>query len=104
MQKQIDLLQVCHNISNLWEQVEVSTLQNAWNKLFCSKEQSPDDLIREFTNKDFVNEFALLNINLTSDGVEDWFNSDGPGYEHIDEEGIIDLVTAADEEDDCVVE
>ena len=34
MQKQIDLLQVCHNISNSWEQVEVSTLKNAYNKLF----------------------------------------------------------------------
>ena len=51
--------------------------------------------------------FDSLNINVTSSDVEAWFQGDGPGYEHLNGQGIIELVTAAgddnqqsDEEDE----
>ena len=39
--------------------------------------------------------FDSLNINITSSDVEVWFPGDGPGYEDLSDQGIIELVTAA---------
>ena len=39
--------------------------------------------------------FDSLNMNVTSSDVEAWFQGDGPGYEHLNDQGIIELVTAA---------
>ena len=55
-------------------------------------------------NDDFVEQFAALNIELTTSDIDGWFHADGPGYEHLDEQGIVDLVSAVegnecDEED-----
>ena len=50
-------------------------------------------------NHDFI-EFAALNIELTTSDIDGWFYADGPGYQHLDEKGIVDLVSAA-EENEC---
>ena len=57
-------------------------------------------------NDDFVEQFAALNIKLTTSAIDGWFHADGPGYEYLDEEGIVDLVSVAegnecDEEEDA---
>ena len=56
-------------------------------------------------NDDFVVQFAALNIELTTSDIDYWFHADSPGYEHLNEQGIVDLVSAAegnecDEEED----
>ena len=55
-------------------------------------------------DEDFVERFAALNIILEPSHIDKWFQNDGPGYKHMDEHGIVDLVTAPvedirDEED-----
>ena len=57
-------------------------------------------------NHDFIEQFVALNIELTTSDIDGWFYADGPGYEHFDEKGIVDLVSAAkenecDEEEDA---
>ena len=57
-------------------------------------------------NNDFVEQFAALNIELTTSDIDGWFHADGPGYEYLDEQGIVDLVSVAegnecDEEEDA---
>ena len=47
-------------------------------------------------NDDFVEEFAAPNIELTSSDIDGWFHADGPGYEYLDEQGIIDLISLAE--------
>ena len=47
-------------------------------------------------NDDFVEEFAALNIELTSSDIDGWFHADVPGYEYLDEQGIIDLISLAE--------
>ena len=47
-------------------------------------------------NDDFVEQFAALNIELTTSDIDGWFHVDGPGYEYLDEQGIVDLVSVAD--------
>ena len=55
-------------------------------------------------NDNFVEKFAALNIVLEPSDIDRWFQNDGPGYEHLDTQGIVDLVIAPakeiqDEED-----
>ena len=57
-------------------------------------------------NDDFVEQFAALTIELTISDIDGWFHADGPGYEYLDEQGIVDLVSVAegnecDEEEDA---
>ena len=47
-------------------------------------------------NDDFVEQFAALNIELTTSDIDGWFHADGPGYEYLDEQSIVDLVSVAD--------
>ena len=43
-------------------------------------------------NDDFVEQFAALNIELTTSDIDGWFHPDGPGYEYLGEQGIVHLV------------
>ena len=36
-----------------------------------------------------------LNIELTTADIDGWFHADEPGYEYLDEQGIVDLVSVA---------
>ena len=44
----------------------------------------------ENINEQFVNAFAALNIIVSGDDIDSWLAEDGPGYEHLDDNGIID--------------
>ena len=55
---------------------------------------------------DFVEQLAALNIELTTSDIDGWFHADGPGYEYLDEQGVVDLISVAegnecDEEEDA---
>ena len=50
-------------------------------------------------NDEFVEQFAALNIELTTSDIDGWFQVDGPGHEHMDEQKIVDLVLAAEDEE-----
>ena len=57
-------------------------------------------------NDDFVEQFSALNIELRTSDINGWFHADEPGYEYLDEQGIVDLVSVAegnecDEEEDA---
>ena len=51
-------------------------------------------------NDDFVEQFAAVNIELTTSDIDGWFHADRPGDEYLDEQGIVDLVSVA-EENEC---
>ena len=46
-------------------------------------------------NDNFVEQFAALNIESTTSDIDGWFHADGPGYEYLDKQGIVDLVLVA---------
>ena len=57
-------------------------------------------------NDDFVEQFSALNIEFTTSDIDGWFHADGPGYEYLDEQRIVYLVSVAkgnkcDEEEDA---
>ena len=47
-------------------------------------------------NGNFVEQFSVLNIELTTSDIDGWLHADGPGYEYLDEQGIVDLVSVAE--------
>ena len=102
--KKIGMLKVAHNISKSWDEVEVSTLQKAWNNIL--RPNSEAEVAEPLSNlevKDFVRAFDSLNINVTSSDAEAWFQGDGPRYEHLNDQGIIKLVTAAGDDNNHLI-
>ena len=69
-------------------------------KLLRRKEQPSDNVATEdIDNNGCVCELSLLNINVTSDDVQEWFHADGPSYEHLDDQSIIALAEKDGDED-----
>ena len=63
-----------------------------WKKTQISSERELND--------DFVEQFAALKIELTTSDINGWFRADGPGYEYLDEQEIVDLGSVA-ERNEC---
>ena len=47
-------------------------------------------------NDDFVEQFSAPNIELTTSDIDGWFHADGPGYEYLEQQGIVYLVSLAE--------
>ena len=105
--KKFDILKVVEKKSNAWEQIRPETLRKSWQKLIPLEESSLEESTvssENILNDDFVEKFAPLNIVLEPSEIDEWFQNDGPGYEHMDDQEIVDLVIAPaenirDEED-----
>ena len=98
--KKIDLLKVVETIALAWDSVSKTTIRNSWKKLIPLPDSSTDQthaITTIISNDDFVEQFSELNIQITNDDVQQWMSSDGPGYEHMDEQGIVALVSPGDE-------
>ena len=98
----IDMLSVVQKIANAWEQVSPETLKKSWRKLISFDESSVEKnatCLESVLNNEFVEQFAALNIELTTSDIDGWFQADGPVYEHMDKQGIVDLVSAAEDEE-----
>ena len=96
------MLSVVEKIANAWEQVSPEALRKSWRKLISFDESSVEENAtwsESVLNDEFVEQFAALNIKLMTSDIDGWFHADGPGYEHIDEQGIVDLVSAAKDEE-----
>ena len=100
----VALLKAAYNISTAWDKVEFSTLKKALNGIL--KPETQPDISQPFhlEIEQFMSVLGALKLNVTSSEVEAWFQGDGPGYEHLDENAIVDMVTVDDlkeeEEDD----
>ena len=46
-------------------------------------------------NDDFIEQSATLNNELTTSDIDGYFHADGPGYKHLDEQRIINLLSVA---------
>ena len=50
-------------------------------------------VFEEVTNNEFVQQFSTLNITFTDDDTQNWMSCDGSGYEHLDNQGIVSLIS-----------
>ena len=56
-------------------------------------------LTSENMNEQFVNAFAVLNIIVSGDDIDSWLAEDGPDYEHVSDNGIVDMMNSEDPDD-----
>ena len=100
--KRIDMIKICDTISSAWDMVKPSSIRNSWKKLMplqpSSSMQNIDPLLKT-PNDEFIQQFARLNITFTEDDIQNWMSCDGPGYEHMDEQGIVALITGDNEKE-----
>lgn len=45
------------------------------------------------TTENFIEQFAALDIDVNETEINNWLNTDSPGYEHPSVQGIIELIT-----------
>ena len=55
-------------------------------------------MVIEDLNSHFVHLFAELNIQVKNDGIHTWMNLDGPGYQHMNDQEIVNMVTVCESE------
>ena len=89
--KSINLLEVIERISLQWEQISPETIRRSWRKLLPIEEIATTSET-EMVSNDFVAQFESLSIEISAPEIDEWFSMDGAGYEHLDEQGIVDLV------------
>ena len=93
------MLNVVERISTTWKQISPETIRKSWNKLIPVPDAANVDIMpSENINEQFVNAFAALNI-VSGDDIDSWLAEDGPGYEHLDVNGIVDMMNSEDPDD-----
>merc|ERR1712183_785187 len=100
--KRIDMIKVVDTISSAWDMVKPSSIRNSWKKsmsLQPSSSMQNIDPLEKTPNNEFIQHFARLNITFTEDDIQNWMSCDGPGYEHMDEQGIVALITGDNEKE-----
>ena len=85
------MVNVVERISTTWNQISPETIRKSWNKLI-----PVPDMPSENMNEQFVNAFAALSIIVSGDDIDTWLAENGPGYEHLDNNGIVDMMNSED--------
>ena len=96
------MIKIVNTVSSVWDMVKPFSIRNSWKKLMPLQQSSSMqiiDPIEKTQDNEFVQQFARLNITFTEDDIQRWMSCDGPGYEHMDEQGIVELVTGDNEKE-----
>lgn len=98
--RKIDMIKVIDTVSAAWDKVAAITIRRSWKKIIplpdCASQSEND--APTVSNEDFIGQLQRLDLNLSSSDVQDWMNCDGPGYELMDEQGIVSLVCNEEED------
>lgn len=92
---------VVEKIAIDWDEISPVMIRQSWRKLYPLEphdvEESLDD---EQNNSEFLNDFRSLGEDLVETDVAEWIESDSQdlGYEHLDDDAIVDLVLGQDQE------
>ena len=80
-----------------WDEVTPLSLRNSWKKLLpLPATQEDAETVPSCLNEDFVQQFSQLNIEVSSDQIQKWMESDGPGHQHLNDQEIVNLVSNHD--------
>ena len=93
------MVKVVDTVAVAWDLVTPTAIRNSWKKLIPLSSSFEQDPPVEISDNEFVQQFSRMNITLTNDEIQSWMRSDGPGYEHMDEQGIVALISRENELD-----
>ena len=99
--KRIDMIKIVDTVASAWDMVTPTAIRNSWKKLMPlpSSSMQNSDPSEETTNSEFIQQFSRMNITFTDDDIQNWISCDGPGYEHMDEQGIVALIYGDNEKE-----
>ena len=93
-------------VNAAWNLVSSETIKKSWNKLIPL--QQPSELQEQSQNvdfmSDFIQKFSEIRLGMTSVDIANWMNSVGPGYEHLSDQGFVDIVLDTEQEADEDIE
>lgn len=93
-------------VNAVWNLVSSETIRKSWKKLIPL--QQPSELQEQSENVDFmayfIQKFSEIRLEVTRADIANWMNSDGSGYEHLSDQGIVDLVLDTEQETDEDIE
>lgn len=77
------------------DEISSEITHKSWGMLVLTENNSTDNaVVLIAVTTDFIEQFAVLTINEAE--IHDWFNEDGPGYEHLNGQGIVELTTVTE--------
>ena len=92
--KQLNMLDVIERIAITWDYVSQATIQKSWRKLVPIREENVDENNDvAVSNNELLGGLRALHIDVVENDIDEWFACNGPGYEHMNDTGIVDLVT-----------
>ena len=92
--KQLNMLDVIERIATAWDYVSQATIRKSRRKLVPIREENVDENNDvTVSNNELLGGLRALDIDVVENDIDEWFACDGPGYEHMNDTGIVDLVT-----------
>lgn len=74
------------------DEISSETTHKSWGMLLLTENNSTDNaVVLIAVTTDFIEQFAVLTISEAE--INDWFNENGPGYEHLNDQGIVEPTT-----------
>ena len=86
------MIKIVDTVASAWYMLTSTAIRNSWKKLMplLSSSMQNSDPSEETTNSEFIQQFSRMNITFTDDDTQNWMSYDGPGYEDMDEQGIVE--------------
>ena len=93
--KRFDMIKVVDTVASARDMVTPSAIRNSWKKLMALQSSSMQNSYpsEESTNSEFIQQFLRMNITFTDDDIQNWMSCNDPRYEHMDEQGIVALIS-----------
>ena len=94
--KEMNMLDVINRISIAWDQVASDTIRKSWGKLIPLPVPDVNEGMPD-ASEELMELLTELDVDASQKDINDWFENDGPGYEHLNDESIIGYVSKADD-------
>ena len=92
--KRIDTTKIVDTVESAWDMIPTA-IKNSWKKFMPLPSSSIQisEPLEEITSNEVIQQFSTINIIFTDDDIKNWMSCDGPGYEPMDEQGIVSLIS-----------
>ena len=91
------MIKIVDTVSSAWDMIKPSSIRNSRKKLMplqqSSSMQNLDLLEKKLKTTSIVQQFERLNITSTEDNIQRWMSCNGPVGHHMDDQGIVALIT-----------
>ena len=94
--KEINILDVINRISIAWDQVASDTIRKSWGKLIPLPVPDVNEGVPD-ASEEVMELLTELDVDASQKDINDWFENDGPEYEHLNDESIIGYISRADD-------